>query len=168
MQELESWIYKELVGEDECINTSAFSETLPLYITSLANNFVATIINGHGTPATFKVNPGEYQYNHIIKQVAFITDKEPAVWFYYTVIDNAVGTLNDVWDCNYEFCLDFPLEKFEREPAEEGGVSFLGLLGKNRAWLLLHTYEPGESFEISFHSSASIVKRLESVLVKNN
>ena len=168
MKDIEDWIYKTLVAEDDFIDTSSFESKLDLYLTPLANNFVSTIINGTGTPAGFKVNPGEFQYNYIIRHLSEVTGQEPAAWFYYTVIDNTVGRLNQVWDCNYEYSLDYALEKFEREPAEEGGVSFLGLVNKRKSWLLLHSYEPSESFKISFHGSESVVKQFENVLNKSN
>lgn len=126
----EDWIYKELVREGEFLDGSSFEESLHIYLTPLANNFVSTIINGSGLPAKYKVNPGEFQYSHIIRKIAAVTENEASVWFCYCVIDNAVGELKEIWDCNYEFSLDYPLEKFEREPAEQGGVSFLGLLSK--------------------------------------
>ncbi len=168
MQELENWIYKTLVDENEFLSTSFFDKKFAIYYTPLSNSFLATIINGSGLPASYKVSPGEFQYNHIIRQVAAVTKQESAVWFYYTVLDNSVGQLNSVWECNYNHCLDYPLEKFEREPAEEGGVSYLGLLSKNKSWLLLHSYEPCESFEISFHGSKTITGNLENSLAKSN
>lgn len=168
MKDIEDWIYKELVREGEFLDGSSFEESLHIYLTPLANNFVSTIINGSGLPAKYKVNPGEFQYSHIIRKIAAVTENEASVWFYYCVIDNAVGELKEIWDCNYEFSLDYPLEKFEREPAEQGGVSFLGLLSKNKSWLLLHTYEPGESFEIKLYASSSVIKKLQNVLTKNN
>ncbi len=167
MQELESWIYNTLVGKDEFLNTLIFEKKLAIYFTPLASNFVATIINGSSHRASYKVNPGEFQYNHIIRKVATVTEGTSAVWFYYTVIDNAVGQLNDVWECNYNYCLDYPLEKFETEPAKEGGVSYLGLLSKNKSWLLLHTYEPSESLEITFYGSQTTVNNLKNGLTKS-
>ncbi|MES2824234.1 MAG: hypothetical protein V4732_11580 [Pseudomonadota bacterium] len=168
MRDIEDWIYKNLVGEDQLLKVSSFESSLPLYFTPLANNFVSTIINGSGVSANFKINPGEYQYNNIVRKIASISNQEPAVWFYYSVIDNAVGMLNEVWECNYEFSLDYALEKFEREPAAQGGVSFLGLLSRNKSWLLLHTYEPGESLQIDFYGKKTTVGNLENVLTKNN
>jgi len=166
MQEFESWIYEKLVDQNEFLDTSLFEKKLAVYFTRLTNNFVATIINGYGHAAGYKVTTGEFQYNHIIRQVAAVTNAESSVWFYYTVIDNAVGQLDEIWECNYDYSLDYPLEKFEREPAKEGGISYLGLLGKNKSWLLLHKYEPGESLDITFYGSETLVNDLQNKLIK--
>ena len=168
MQELESWIFEKLVDKDEFLDASVFDSKMLIHFTPLSNNFVATIINGSGTAATYKLNSGENQYNKIVRQVALATKAETAHWFYYTVIDNAVGQLNDVWECNYEYSLDYPLEKFEREPADQGGVSYLGLIGTNKTWLLLITYEPGESLKITFHGPELVLIKLKGGLVKCN
>ena len=161
VQEIENWIFKSLVNDDEFLSTDIFEKSEILYSTSLSNNFVATIINGSGQSASYKVAPpGQSQYNFIIRQVAEATESEPAFWFYYTVIDNAIGNINGIWENNYSYCLDSQLEKFELEPAKEGGVSYLGLVGESRKWLLLHMFEPSESFNIKFCSSQTNVGNL--------
>ena len=165
-KEIKDWIFKEIVDENEFIKTSFFDEKLNVYYTPLVESFLATIINGSGVPANFTVNSGEFQYNRLIRSIAAITEGAPAFWFYYTVTDNSFGCLNDIWECDYDFCLSFPLEKFEKVSAEQGGEAFLGLLDRDKSWLLLHVFRPFDSFEISFHGSSSYCAQLNNALFK--
>jgi hypothetical protein len=102
--------------------------------------------------------------NELVRQVAQVTGRERAFWFYVTDPDNCLSVVNWVRTCNYECALDSQLSNFETEPAIQGGVSRLGLLGSSGQWLLLHEYHPDEEFSISFHGPLTTCDELEHVL----
>jgi hypothetical protein len=89
-----------------------------------------------------------------------VTGRERAFWFYVTCPDNSASIVSWVQECRYDWALDEPLSRFEVEPAREGGVSYLGLLGASVRWLLLHQHDPDEEFSISFHAPAEMCEEL--------
>jgi len=140
-----------LIGPDGYFSPTGFASSLPLYHTPLHGSFVMSVIDGSARPASFRVPEGHSAYNELIRVVRRESADEPACWFYGTDPDNCLSVLAWVHQCHYNHALDGCLESFETTPAVQGGVSWLGLSGVSRRWLLLHEYSPHDSFAITFH-----------------
>lgn len=168
MNDFKKWIIDELVDRYQFLDPSIFECSIDLYSTTLCSNFLSTIINGTGTSASYKTDyPGEFQYCYLLRKVTEATEHEPADWFYYTVTDNAVGNINRMWKHDSRNCLEYPLQYFETEPAIQGGVSYLVLVGSQKTWMLLHEYNPCESFVIKYHGSKAETNKLKSLILQN-
>ena len=151
IEDVRAWIDGTLNGPDGYFAPTGFASVLPLYHTALRGSFVLSMITGTARPAPFRVPDGRSAYHELIQAVRRASADEPAYWFYGTDPDNALSVLSWVRRCHYEHALDHALQSFETEPADEGGCSWLGLVGESRRWMLLHEYDPGNSFAINVH-----------------
>jgi hypothetical protein len=158
-----SWIDSALAGQDNGFVPRGFESVVLVYRVALRGSFLASLINGARTSTSFTVPDGRYHYNELIRTVRQLTGHEQAFWFYVMYPDNSFSVVSWVQECSDE-ALDEPLSRFEMQPAPEGGVSYLGLLGGNSRWLLLHKYDPDEEFGITFHGSAKMCEELSRVL----
>jgi hypothetical protein len=139
-----------------------FSASLSLYRTGLLVSFVATIINGRVNRADFNADhyPAEYEYDALIRHLQNATDNEPAWCFYFLDQDDAWGVVNRIWQWKPD-CSTMDLSLFESRPAEQSGTAHLGIVGENKAWMLLHDFHPNAYFEISFYGDETIVNELK-------
>jgi hypothetical protein len=158
VDDVRAWIDGTLIGSDGYFAPTGFASSVPLYQTPLRGSFVLSVIDGSARLAPFRVPDGRSAYNELIRVVRRVSADEPAYWFYGTDPDNALSVLSWVHRCHYEHALDYRLGSFETEPAQEGGRSWLGLAGQSRRWLLLHEYNPCNSFAITVHGPSEFCR----------
>ena len=158
------WIGSRLIGPDSHFAPNGFEASVTVYRIQMRGSFLASLINGVQEMTSFSAPSGRYRYNELVRQVAQVTGREPAFWFYVTDPDNCLSVVNWVHACNYECALDSPLSSFETELAVQGGVSRLGLVGGSGQWLLLHEYHSDEEFSISFYGLLTICNELRRLL----
>lgn len=158
------WITSRLIGPDSYFAPNGFDATLIVYRIRMRGSFLASLINGVQEMVSFSAPDGRYRYNELVRQVGQVTRGERAFWFYVTDPDNCLSHVSWVRACNYEWALDSPLSSFETEPAVQGGISRLGLVGGSGQWLLLHKYHPDEEFSISFHGPLALCDALRRLL----
>jgi hypothetical protein len=155
-----SWIDSALAGQAAGFEPHGFESVFVVYRVGLRGSFLASLINGARELTTFAVPDGRYRYGELMREVGRLTGRERAFWFYITYPDNSSSIVSWVQECRYGWALDEPLSRFETEPAREGGVSYLGLLGASARWLLLHQHRPDEEFVISFHGPTRMCEAL--------
>ena len=99
----------------------------------------------------------------MITTINALANNELAFAFYGRNPDNALSVLSWVRECTPEQACH-TLVSFEIAPAEEGGVSWLGMTGKSMEWLLLHELDPGELFTITAYGAPQFCLELASSL----
>ncbi len=159
-----AWIQSSLLGRDAGLSTSRFESRVILCQIRLRGSFLASLINRAEESASYSAPEGRFRYQELIRQVARVTGGEKAWWFYVTDPDNALSVLEWVRECHYDCALDASLSHFETNPAAEGGVCRLGLLGSSGRWLLFHECEPDELFTLSFHGPGDLCADLHRTL----
>lgn len=157
---MKEWIARVLIGSDGYFVPQGFESSLQLYLTPLSGSFLLSLLDGIATPLPFLVCEGRSRYAELIRAVQRGSDYETANWFYITNPDNALSILEWVRPLRREHPVDVWLDEFERSPAKEGGVAFLGLAPDSKRWLLLHEYEQSESFKITVHGAADFCARV--------
>ena len=154
VEDVRAWITGRLIGPDGYFAPIGFASSITLYHTSRSTaRLCCPSSMAAARPAPFRVPDGRSAYHELVRVVRRVSADEPAYWFYGTDPDNALSVLSWVRRCHYDHALDHPLESFETEPAQEGGCSWLGLMGESQWWLLLHEYSPCNSFGITVHGS---------------
>lgn len=158
VEKMTAWIGTELIGPDRYFAPTGFESSLVLYHTELPDSFVLAVIEGSTRPAPFRVPKGQSSYRELVRAVHRLSDEAPACWFYITDPDNCFSILEWVRPCGDGDSPGWWLECFERNPAAQGGISWLGLAGADRRWLLLHEYNQGNSFEISIYGPSDFCR----------
>ena len=160
---IQSFVNDRLINSDrDLAPDDVFACAAIVYETPLINSFVQTVIDGCSRPASF-ANDANRPYGKLILSVKELAANEPSFAFYGRDPDNALSLLSWVRPCVYERVFQ-ELASFELAPAEEGGTSWLGLIGKSKTWLLLHEFEPGESFKITAYGTRKFCGDLLSLL----
>ena len=102
----EEWIDSRLIGPDSYFSASGFEAMIVVYRVHLRGSFLASLINGTQAVANFCAPEGRYRYNELVRQIAELTERESAFWFYSTDPDNCSCVINWVRECDYDNALD--------------------------------------------------------------
>jgi hypothetical protein len=156
-QELSDWIGHNLFPDDFS-NPQFFEASLALYSAVIPKPLIATIIHAGEQIPKFSVS--QEQLNKILLESCQELRIIPgANWFQVNCPDNVLQEVVAVGPYSYRQPL-FPLYyRLEYCPAEEGGVSIVGLLGKNKDWML--TIEDANQLTIAVHGSKLFCERVK-------
>lgn len=156
-QELSEWIGKHLFPGDFS-NPQFFETSLTLYSAFVPRPLIATII--HAAEQIPKFSVSQEQLSQILLESCQELRIIPgANWFQVNCPDNVLQEVVAVGLYSYRQPM-FPLyHRLEYCPAEEGGVSTVGLLGKNKDWML--TIEAANQLTIAIHSSKLFCERVK-------
>jgi hypothetical protein len=132
-KELSLWIGKYLFPEDFTI-IDYFKSSYSLYSTTITRSPIAMLI--HASHTLPKFNVSEQQLNQILLESWQELNIIPgAYWFQVNCPDNVLQKVVAVGIYSYRNPL-FPLyTRLYYNPAEEGGVTIVGILGKNKDWM---------------------------------
>lgn len=170
LRELATWVRKHLISSDPAYpifeiysdfsnRKSKLGKETVLYSARIPDSFVLAVIEGNVTPAPFK-------YADLMKAVMSATNEQPCYWVYITEPDNALAVVEQLrphrWEALYSQY--YQLEAFEKNPAAEGGCSYMCLLPEDKSWLLVHELIPMDSFTISLHSDENFSERVLGML----
>lgn len=161
--EMQAWLRSTQFTKDCYFEPTGFEREVILYETPLNWSFVLTIIEGTAKSASFSAEAGCSKYRKLINVIQSATGNQEAFWFYGTDPDNTLSILSWIRVCNYNNAPEYELNNFERFPADQGGVSWLGLVGADRKWLLLHEHDPS-SFSIKFFGANDLCEKIATML----
>ena len=153
--EISVWIEKQLFPE-EFLREEYFESTVTLFSVEIKRPLIETLVH-HSTPR-FDVSKQQ------VSQCLLETCQElsliaGAYWFHVNVHDNVARVVEGVGVYSYRQLL-FPLyERLEYSPAEQGGTSYVGLLGKQKDWLLLIELE--NKLNIVVYGSTAFCQRIK-------
>lgn len=109
-------------------------------------------------------------YGAVMKACVVYKMQRDALWFHVNIVDLAVWVFEDYKP--YPYPLSYPekplstlFERMVKYPADQGGVTYLGLLSDSRKWLLLLEHEchsDGTSFKIRFLGPDYLCKTVRS------
>lgn len=156
------WVDKSLIANDDGYTYFSFFEregrsrfgTHALFYESpvVHDSFLLSALQGSIAPPTFA-------YSELLLALRDAGGDELATWVYGTEPDNALAFVNMVWSLGNAYAETYQLRRLEREPAPEGGGSYLMLLPKSKKWMLLHQYDY-EQFTIQLHGSREFIEEV--------
>lgn len=148
-EELSKWIGRNLFLEDFS-DTHYFESSLTLYSATISRTPIATLIHASHTLPNFQIS--EQQLNRILLESCQELKIIPgAYWFQINCPDNVLQVVVAVGVYSYRQPLVPLYDRLHCFPAEEGGVTIVGLLGKNRDWMF--TIESENQLILSVHGS---------------
>jgi hypothetical protein len=135
-----------------------FDSSFILYSVALSLTPIATLIHASHTLPKFQIS--EKQLNQIILETCQELNIIPgAYWFQVNCPDNVLQVVVAVGVYSYRQPL-FPLyERLHCFPAEEGGLTIVGLLGKNRDWMFTIEFE--NQLILSVHGSNAFCDKIK-------
>lgn len=164
MEEFESWLRDNLFPDD-FFNENYFEENLVLF--SRPGGFeIESFIHCQHQAAAFSRQELFQAVMDACEQHQFSCH---TIRFHVNIHDNCAWVL-EWWDTLR--CPEYPLPEFKRDalnyayyflqyrPAQEGGTTYVGLLGRSKDWLLLFD----NSIQISFHGAKSLCDTLKTKL----
>jgi hypothetical protein len=111
-------------------------------------------------------------YGAVMKACATYKFNQDALWFHVNVIDRAVWALEDYKEYPYplpysEKPLATLFRRMEKYPADQSGLTYVGLLSNSRKWMLLiehRAHSDGSDFNIYFCGPEYLCKTARSFL----
>jgi hypothetical protein len=123
-------------------------DRLDLYQTGLGWPLITTTMDGFGLAAPWDQAFGRRRSETLFMALARISSSWTG--FYIKHQDEAYAEVSWARTIEAGSTLDIPiLEEFSRNPADEGGSSFLGLFTTSLDHMILFTFAPTEFFRIS-------------------
>ena len=123
-------------------------DRVDLYQTGLGWPLLTTTIDGFGVPAPWPQEFGKRRSETLFRALTRISPSWTA--FYIKHQDDAYAEVSWARVIEARTTLGIQLlEEFSRNPADEGGSSFLGLYATNMDHMILFSYAPNEFFRIS-------------------
>jgi len=120
---------------------------LDLYQTVIGWPLITTAINGFGSPASWPQDFGKTRSETFFRALRDISESWTA--FYIKHQDDAYAEVSWTRTLDQEGLDSGLLNEFEINPADEGGLSFLGLFSERLDDMVVFTYAPGEFLRIS-------------------
>ncbi len=155
--ELSKWIGRNLFPEDFS-DTRYFESNLILYSATISRTPIAMLIHASHTLPNFQLS--EQQLNQILlKSCQELRIIPGAYWFQVNCPDNVLQVVVAVGVYSYRQPLVPLYERLCYFPAEEGGVTIVGLLGKNRDWMF--TIESENQLILSVHGSRAFCDKIK-------
>lgn len=148
-EELAEWIGTYLYPEDLSVG-QFFESTISLYSAQIERPFIETLIHKNAQVPKFNVSAGELS-QIILESCQELKIIPGAYWFQVNFPDNALRIVEAVGLYSYQQNM-FPLyHRMEYFPADQGGLTVVGLLGKRRDWMF--SVELGNQLVIAIHGS---------------
>lgn len=161
---IQTWIEHDLWADGYFTPTLA-GDQQELFRSGISFPLITSLINGcHGKP-TWDLQPSESPTNALFQSVRPLVKNRGASWFYITDPDNAFSILHWVKAIAPDEFNEYPLQEFELNPADQGGVSYLGLAFHDQQGILVFELN-SEFFSLSFYGSTDCWTELQSRLSK--
>jgi hypothetical protein len=160
-EELSEWIGRNLFPEDFS-DTHYFESSLTLYSATIYRTPIATLIHASHKLPNFQLS--EHQLNQVLLESCQELKIIPgAYWFQVNSPDNVLQIVVAVGIYSYRHPLVPLYERLHCFPAEEGGVTIVGLLGKNRDWMFTIEYE--NQLILSVHGSKAFCGKIKEKVI---
>lgn len=146
------YTYFSFFGTD---GKSRFGTHAAIYSTSIdRDSFLLSSLNG-------TIKRPRFQYSQLLSALRDVGGNELASWVYGTEPDNAFAEIDSIWSLGDSYSESDQLRYIERQPALEGGGSYLMLLPKSKQWLLMNEYDY-ERFTIYLHGRREFIAEIAS------
>jgi hypothetical protein len=153
------WVDSALIANDDgytCFSfynsdrQSRFGTHAAIYSTRVdQDSFLLSSLNG-------TISRPPFRYSKLLAVLRDIGGNELATWVYGTEPDNALAVIDRVWSLGDAYKESDQLRYIERQPAPEGGGSYLMLLPKSKQWMLMNEYDY-ERFTIYLHGHRQFI-----------
>jgi hypothetical protein len=160
------WAERMLISSDDggtCFmffnddGKSRFGTHAAIYSTRIdADSFLLSSLNGTITQPPFR-------YSQLLTALRDLGGNELASWAYGTEPDNALAVIERIWSMGDAYAESDQLRQLERQPAPEGGGSYLMLLPKSKRWMLLNEYDH-ERFTVYLHGNRQFILDVASMV----
>jgi hypothetical protein len=160
------WLESTLIGNDDGYTyfsffgndgESRFGTHAAIYSTRIdRDSFLLSSLNG-------TIKRPRFQYPNLLTALRVIGGNELASWVYGTEPDNALAVIDRIWSLGDAYSESEQLRHIERQPAPEGGGSYLMLLPKSKQWMLMNEYDY-ERFTIYVHGRREFIADVASQL----
>lgn len=138
---------------------SKFGHQVELFSTPIdKGSFLVSALNGTLKPLSFV-------YSDLLKILKGKCLGNLATWVYGIEPDNAIAIIEWITSLGDPFSSDVDIlgNSIERNPAPEGGMSYLMLLPKDKDWMLLHVFDY-HVFSIQLHGNKQFLSSVHSQL----
>jgi len=159
------FIEEQLLSRDGNFAPAIYEFSATIYRVRLKGSFLSTLLNGAEEEVSFRARPGKNRYHEALRWLRQLSGYEDCFWFY--ILDDAQGKSTLAWVKKARFEAsddsgdgDVFLSYFQSQPAVPGGAAYLGLMGEQGKWLLLHTHYQDQEFEMAIHGRTKMCNDL--------
>lgn len=148
--ELRSWLESELWDENY-FDPRRLSEGVEVFRSGLSFPLITSLIDGcRGTPEWVR-QPHETHSDALFRSLRGLVRRYGASWLYITDPDNALSVFEWEKEIDPDYFNSHPLIEFEKNPAQEGGASFLCIGFHDREGLVV--IERETTLKITLHAN---------------
>lgn len=161
---LTSWVESKL-WDDRYFDPTKLSAGVEVFRSRLSFPLVASLIDGcHGAPQ-WEREQHETPTDALFRALRGLVQRYGASWIYITDPDNALSVVQWEKEIDPEYFNSYQLIEFEKNPAEEGGASFLCVAFHDREGIVVIECETSLNITL-YGTSARMDAMLESLGVK--
>lgn len=158
---LRSWVESELWNENY-FDPTRLSSGVEIFRSGLSFPLIASLIDGRSGVPGWKRDSHETHTEALLRLVRPFVRRYGASWIYITDPDNALSVFEWEREIDPEFFNSYPLIEFEKNPAEEGGASFLIIAFHDREGLIVIECE--SALKITLYATSKRMSELLSTL----
>ena len=160
---VQAWIETELWA-DGYFCPSRLGSPVELFRSGVSYPLVASLVDGcRGTP-TWSSFGSLSPTDSLFRRVRGLVRRHGASWFYITDPDNALSVFHWSKVIDADVFRPWELAEFERNPAEQGGCSHLGIAFHSKQGLLV--FSLGAAFVIDSYGSPEFMTELKEAVAR--
>lgn len=155
------WVETSL-WDEEYFDPSRLSPGVVIFSSGVSWPLVTSLINGCGGTPTWHLEASEQATPALFRSLRGLVRRYGASWFYVTDPDNALSVFHWEKEIDADYFNEFELAEFEKNPAEEGGISYLCIGLHDRAGLIVFEY--GDPFRILLYGDQMRMREFQQAL----
>lgn len=153
-----AWIEEHLFPQDS-LDPAAFEWTETLYRCEIPTHPLEFVVFGRPRPASF--SPSDLNAA-LISACGALSYEQSAYWWNVHVHNNCARVVERVGTYSFEDPMEPLFIHLCRNPADEGGMSYAGLLDRRYRWAL--SLESGDQFVISVHGPRAFCQQVAATI----